>query len=463
MQSRRDQAQAQSYMVGRLTAALVMGEPEALENPHRRMLTGILAGLLIGCLVTGGFVVYGLLRPGGATGWQKPGTLIAEKESGGRFILVDGQLRPVHNYASAALIFGGRPAVVRASAASLNEVPRGLPLGIVGAPDSLPPVDGLAGISWSACALGRAGGAGSPGTGTMLILSADDGGTPVRADAGFTVAAPDGRTFLVTEGRRMALTEPWIPRVLGYPAAPTIAPGWLDQLPAGPDVKPIVVADRGEPGPVVDGRPTRIGQVFVARVVGTPDRYFVLQRDGLSAAGETAVALLLGDPATSAAYPDEPVRPRELTAGALAALPVSNRDPLPAGLPTRPPVPVTPPTGQTWCAERHTPDGPVTVTTRPVPNGIVPGDTPGFDRTAHTAVAVWVDPGTGGLVRQGRPGQANGTSFFLVTDAGVKYPIASADAAEALGYPLAAARTVPAPLLALLATGPLLDPAAARR
>ncbi|WP_433531804.1 type VII secretion protein EccB [Micromonospora sp. CA-263727] len=462
MQSRRDQAQAQSYMVGRLTAALVMGEPEALENPHRRMLTGILAGLLIGGLAAGGFVVFGLLRPGGATGWQKPGTLIAEKESGGRFILVDGQLRPVHNYASAALIFGERPAVVRASAASLTSVPRGLPLGIVGAPDTLPPADGLAGVTWSACVLGPVGVTEPERTGTMLILGRDGGGTPVRADGGFTVNA-GGQTYLVAEGRRMALAEPWIPRVLGYPAAPTVPAGWLDQLPAGPDVKPIVIAGLGEPGPVVDGRPTRIGQVFVARVVGTPDRYFVLRRDGLSAAGDTAVALLLGDPATAAAYPDEPVRPRELTAGALAGLAVSAGDPLPAGLPVRPPVPVTPPTGQTWCAERHTPEGPVVITTRSVPVGMVPGDVPGFDRAGPTAVAVSVDPGAGGLVRQGRPGQASGTSFFLVTDAGVKYPIASADAATALGFPLDAAQTVPAPVLALLATGPVLDPAAARR
>ncbi|PZG14870.1 type VII secretion protein EccB [Micromonospora craterilacus] len=450
-------------MVSRLTAALVMGEPEALENPHRRVLTGALAGLLIGCLVAGGFVVFGLLRPGGATSWQRPGTLIAEKESGARFILVDGQLRPVHNYASASLIFGERPAVVRASAASLGSVPRGLPIGIVGAPDSLPGSGSLAGVTWIACALGPADGSGPGRTGTMLILSRADAGTPVPADGGFTVAGPGGRTYLVADGRRLALTEAWIPRVLGYPAAPDVSPGWLDQLPAGPDVKPIVIAGRGEAGPVVDGRPTRIGQVFVARVVGTPDRYFVLQRDGLSAAGETAVALLLGDPATAAAYPDEPVRPRELTAGALARLAVSAQEPLPAGLPERPPVPVTLLVGQTWCAERPTPDGPVVITARPVPNGIVPGDTTGIERAAHTAVAVAVDAGMGGLVRQGRAGQAPGTSYFLVTDAGVKYPIAGADAAEALGFPLEAAQNVPAPLLALLATGPVLDPAAARR
>jgi hypothetical protein len=45
----------------------------------------------------------------------------------------------------------------------------------------------------------------------------------------------------------------------------------------------------------------------------------------------------------------------------------------------------------------------------------------------------------------------------------MKYPVPSADALKALGYGAATAQPVAGTLLALLPTGPSLDPAAARQ
>jgi len=252
--------------------------------------------------------------------------------------------------------------------------------------------------------------------------------------------------------------------VLGYAAAaPPVAANWLNQLPPGPDIAPVDVAGRGEAGPVVDGRPTRIGQVFVVRVVGVPDRYFLLLRDGLSPIGATAVALVLGDPDTGPAYAGSPVRPVEFTAGGLAQLPASRQQALPTAWPRRPPTQAALPANQTWCVRRSTPDGPAVVTTQATPTFMVAGDTQEISRTRQSATAVLAAPGVGGLVRQGRVGQAGGTSYFLVTDAGVKFPIGTADGAKALGYSFDQARAVPATLLSLLPTGPVLDLIPARR
>jgi hypothetical protein len=77
-------------------------------------------------------------------------------------------------------------------------------------------------------------------------------------------------------------------------------------------------------------------------------------------------------------------------------------------------------------------------------------------RTSRTATAVAVAPGTGGLVRSARPGQAPGADLYLVTDAGIKYPVGSADAAGRLGYDANGALAVSRVLLELLPTGPLL-------
>ncbi|MFC5945599.1 type VII secretion protein EccB [Micromonospora harpali] len=89
-------------------------------------------------------------------------------------------------------------------------------------------------------------------------------------------------------------------------------------------------------------------------------------------------------------------------------------------------------------------------------SGIVRGGV-GVTRTPRTADAVAVAPGLGGLLVAGRGGEP-GTGYYLVTDAGVKYPLAGGAVAERLGYPPANATVVSPDLIDLLPTGPTLDP-----
>jgi type VII secretion protein EccB len=466
MQSRRDQVQAQSYVLGRLTAALVMAEPEAMENPHRRMLVGTIAGAIVAALVVAGFTVFGFLRPGGASSWRAPGTVVVEKETGSRYVLVGGALRPILNYTSAVLLFGKRPAMVSVSTASLRSVPRGVPVGIVGAPDALPGPAGLDGVAWTVCAAASRDQAGTLFTATTLTADRTPASRPLDDAHGIAVRAPGGQTFLIWRGRRYQFTSGWLVRAFGYDAAPVpVEPGWLDQLPVASDIAPISVPGRGTAGPVVDGQATMIGQLFVARVAGTAERYYLLQRDGLSELSVTGVAVMSSDPGTAQAYGSRPVQPTDLTAAALAALPTSAQPAMPADLPAKPPAAAASiGSDRLWCTRRAGSAGQVQVTAEPLPVGAgTPRGGVGISRTAQTADAVIMAPGVGGLVRLGRAGQASGSSYFVVTDAGVMYPLAAAPVAGSLGYPLERATILPPGLLALLPTGPVLDPDQARR
>jgi type VII secretion protein EccB len=461
MQSRRDQVQAQSYVLGRLTSALVTAEPEALENPHRRILVGTVAGVIVAALVVAGFAVFGFLSPGGAESWRAPDTLVVEKETGSRYVLVNGELRPVLNYTSAVLLFGKQPAIVSVSTASLRSVRRGVPVGIVGAPDTLPDPAGLDGVAWKVCAVASRDQAGALSTATILVADRSPASRPLDDDHGIAAQTPAGQTFLIWQGRRFLLTRGWLTRAFGYDTtAPVIVePGWLDQLPAGSDIGPIGVPGEGTPGPTLDGRGTRIGQLFVARVVGTADRYYLLQRDGFSQLNPTEVAVMSSDPDTAQAYGSDPVKPTELTANALSALPASTQPKMPPDLPDRPPAVAPTPPGHVWCTRRAGLDGQVQVTAEPFPAGLrAARGGVGISSTAQTAAAVAMAPGVGGLVLLGRPGQASGGSYFLVTDAAIKYPLADASVAATLGYSLDRATTLPPELLALLPTGPVLDP-----
>ena len=465
MQSRRDQVQAQSYVLGRLTTALVSGEPDTAENPHRRSVVGTVAGLLLATLVVGGFAVYGLLRPGGANTWRAAGVLVVEKETGNRYVYADNRLRPVLNYASARLLFSRPPKVVTVSAKSLRGVPHGDPLGIVAAPDALPPTQGGLSHTWTACAHAEQDRAGTLLTATSLAVTAPSvplGGRVLQPGEAFVVvvnAGPDLARYLVWQHRRFRLVGQWIPRVLSADdTASTVEAPWLDAILPGPDLKPVAVAGRGEPGPRVEGRETRVGQLFLTRAGDGTERYHLLQRDGWSDLTPLAYAILAGDPATATLYPDGAVRPHTLSPAGLTGLPRSPAavvDPdLPAELPRLLPAGDDP----VRCVRQVLPGGtPTVLAGAPVRRWSTVTDGLGITRTSRTARAVVVTPGTGGLVRSGRPGQAPGADLYLVTDAGIKYPVGAAEAAARLGYDPNVAPAVSRVLLELLPTGPMLQ------
>src|SRR5947209_17321732 len=151
MQTRRDQVQAHTFVVGRMVSALVRAEPDAQFSPLRRFTVGLVIGVVLGGITLAGFGVYGVFSPGGSRSWKQPGVLIVEKETGARYLYVDGQLHPVLNYTSARLIVGGPPTIVQVSRNSMRGVPHGLPVGIEAAPDYLPDLARLDGTQWQVC------------------------------------------------------------------------------------------------------------------------------------------------------------------------------------------------------------------------------------------------------------------------------------------------------------------------
>jgi type VII secretion protein EccB len=457
-QSRRDQVQAQSYVWSRLVTALVTGDADAAENPNRRLLTGTVGGLLVAALIAIGMTAYGFIRPGGATAWQKPGVLVVEKETGSRYVLIAGRLRPVLNYASVRLLFGKDPKVVSTSAKSLGTVPHGQPVGLVGAPDALPAAGRVDRQVWMVCAAAT-----GDLTGKVIPVT-----TLSIAEAGPRTDRPldDGSALLVSgdvlvwHGRRFRLTEDWLARVLG-PDGPALSvqPTWLAALPSGPDLAPIAVPGRGGAGPSVDGRPTTIGQLFSATAENGLERRFVLRAEGLMSLTPMAYAMLAADPETAGLYRGQAVEPTPLSLAALAQLPVVDRSALSSSLPQEPPRIVTrPPAGLGWCVRQAMGDGGLEVTAdRPPTASDAVTDGLRITRTPATAELVRVAPGVGGLVVAGRFDQALGSSRYLVTDAGVKYPVPDAATAQRLGYPSSDARPVPPALLDLLPSGPVLS------
>jgi len=458
MASRQDQLHSYQFAVQRVVSALVTREAEAAPPPLRRLAAASLAGVLLAALSLAGAAVLGVFRPA-TDGWRADGAVIVERETGARYVLVDGALHPVANYASAVLIVGTRAHTVAVPASALRQVPRGTPLGIPGAPDSLPAPGDLLGLPWTLCSAGSAGA--GPGTTSALYLGpAPTGGHRLGPDEAILGQVGDGTLYLLWHGTALAVPRPAVVRNAfswGSEQPVPLAAALLDALPAGPDLAPPVIAGAGAPS-AVPGMP--VGTVVVQTTQGGTRQYAVVLPAGLAPVSQVQADLLLSDPVRAQKVPQRGAR--ELAQGDYALLPQVAPATGPAGLPTTTPVPVHP--GTAVCARTDAATGSPVLVTDAVPAVVaaprmVPGDPP----AAVLADRIAVPPGRGALVEAvPAPGAPAGT-WCVVTDLGVRYPLAGPDVAARLGYPASAVVRVPSALVALLPGGPALDPDRARQ
>ncbi|PJE95499.1 type VII secretion protein EccB [Streptomyces carminius] len=477
MQNKRDQVQAHLFVMGRLASAMLRADPDDPESPSGRTNRGAAIGLIIAVLVCAGAFVFGLLKPGGNTTWKAEGKLVVDKQTGASYLYLDGRLRPVRNYASARLITGGAPEVSSVGTSSLGDTPHGTPVGVPGAPDALPGGGELETGPWLVCSVTEPTETGEPRARTALAIGAgkveDISGARRPGDGGgVLVTGPDGRAYLLWQGSRLRLDEKAdAVRALGYGSVTPrpVSAAFLDAFPQGPDLAPPEVPGRGEDGPRLGGRATRVGQVFRVDVPGSEPRYHLLGKEGLVPLSDTVAALVLGDPRTAEeAYgggeTQVPTLGTDALTGHLAPGAAGSGDE--AGLPPTPPEPVRAAPDQTVCADVASAGGSARVGTAILPETVlgdpVQAPEPEFEPACLPVDAVSVRPGAGVLVRAlSAAGSTLGDTTFLVTDTGVKHRLLSKEAVEALGYGGAEERTLPAHVLSMLPTGPDLTKEAA--
>ncbi|MBF8193187.1 type VII secretion protein EccB [Nonomuraea sp. K274] len=457
MHNQRDLYQAYRLTVQRIGLALLRAQPNQPEWPLRRQNIGFLAGIMVAVLLCVGFAVYGLLRPGGTKSLEDPGTLIIERETGARFVYSHDQRRmiPVANYASARLVLGSAGVKERVVAReALTGYERGAPIGIPGAPDSLPAPANLTKGPWSACVQERAEPTGRKPY-VMLIAGRQAGGTPVAEGEALLVDV-GGQTWAIWRGTRMRVAS-GIARGLTSGAPAAVPVPWLNALPEGPDLAAPDIPGRGRPVTGPGGTAAAVGQVFRAgAVAGGEPRWYVLLADGLAPVTPGQAALLLSDPGSRSAYGGGAVKEIPVDA-ATANAARRSRTTIPAdGLPGELPRMTAYDPANPLCvvyADTGTGSTRVRLTTGaalPEPRGdatdlvrLPPGQ----------AVLAGVLPGDGQL--------AAVQSYYLVTPEGRRYAVPGADALTRLGYTAAQATPVPLNLLQLIPEGPVLDPARA--
>jgi type VII secretion protein EccB len=463
MQSKRDQVQAYFFVVGRLVSAVVHGRPDMLAQPNKRLNTGTFLGVILGAVLMGVFGIIGLFVPGGNVTWRQPGAIVMNEDTGARYVFLEDQLRPVLNYSSARLAAGKNGGTVhKVSQKSLSGTPVGQPIGIPGAPDALPNANALDNGPWTVCA--QPAGTGPQATGpTATLLIGQSFEMAVTGSRALLVRAPDETIFLIWQGKRHRIPGRAEATALGYGGVdPTdVTAAWLNPIPQGRDFEVRRTPDTGAPGPEIDGGPSVVGQIYLVRnpAIGA-DQLYLVRADGLAPLSPTVAALLLAAPFTRDAYAGAAVTPIEVGPGALSEAPSSEDGPdLVGGLPQMPPEVVVPGQDDAACvAFFPVGKGEMRVVTGFVPAAVHKEAMPVARHDAGaTADRVLFPAGGGVLVREQQSPEAALNAVYLVTETGMKYPLADSGVVEALGYSEQSAVAMSGEMLALLPSGPVLS------
>ncbi|GAA5188691.1 type VII secretion protein EccB [Rugosimonospora acidiphila] len=462
MASRRDQLQSYQFLTQRVISAFVMRETDPAQSPLRRGIGAVFAGLMIAVMVGAAFGVYGLLTKMGSDTWKTDGAIVVEKETGATYVYSGGQLHPMLNYASALLdtvgaTSSGTPSVFQESSSSLVGVPRGVMLGIPNAPASLPGASNTAGAPWTLCTAATA--ATGDATTTTLALSVAPAGAQPLGDKSLLVSDPEtNTTYLIWHGTRYQIDKQVVPALFGIVSPIPGGTAWLNGLPRGADIGPITISGNGSPSPAVDGH--RIGDLLVTQVGNGGVDYWLVLSDGLAPITELQKDIVAAGQSGQ--------QPQQISVSDSTRLPQSTQLQPASGAaapPERPPAlaQLTDPTDPLCAAFTGAKQPPAVSIGGKLPvagTGTPTGS--GASNGAVLADRVVVPAGRAEVVRVMASATTAAGGYYLVTDLGIRYAIASDDVLKALGYQPSAAVAMPDDLVRLIPAGPALDPAAAK-
>jgi type VII secretion protein EccB len=457
MPSRHEQVRAHRFVTRRIVSAMLSGEPESTELPARRLAMALFGSLIVATIVLAVVGVIGFVNPTG--GKPEENDIIIMRETGARFVYVEGTLHPVLNYASALLIVGtANPQVRTMSRKSLQQLPGGPPVGIRDAPDPPPAANALVGLPWSVCSSPPASTSGAVRT-EVFVGRVPAGGRPLGTQALLVSTAQSGNDlpmFLLWNDHRLRINDTTTLTALDLASTAPVRIGaqLLNSITAGPDLQPVQLSGQGQTSAKdVAGRPGKIGQVY-----RSGQQNYVLTGSGLATIGAAMASLLTANGGT----------PVDITP-AEAAQALSNAKVEPDGFPPdRPQIRAV--SGPQLCAAFTTaPAGTPPITIQVYDDAAPSKETGSGTASPDGALAadhVRVPEGHGALVRsQPAPGVTAATTVYLITDQGVSYPLqdgGNVKTQDALGYAGVHPVPIPAPLLALVPLGPTLNPATAR-
>lgn len=442
MATKKDLVDAQAFSRRRLVTAFVSGTPGGREVEPRKPFRALIGGVAVSAMIIAAGAAAGLLSPSLPDGWDN-NTLVVAKSSGARFVALQGKLYPVINTTSARLIIAANAfRVVSVPDKKIATAPRGITVGILGAPDVLPAANRLDQSGWAACTSNTGG--------ITTVLSQQPAAEPATGKA--VVVRSTAGTWVVTGDYRLPVTaqnQAEILRALSLDTVPSIAASaaWLNLFQAGPALTPLTVPGAGNklsnsslPAGVV------VGSVLaVSSGAGSVRRYVVDAAGKLAPLTPVGYALYRIGSGSSLGG-DVPVSAAQTAGIATESQPVA---------PTQWPTSVPTPVSGVPCALLSTSASSDSTVSLASSSSVQP---------VATGHSTSVAPGTGAVIRIVGDGVVNRGPVELIDQSGQAYPIPDpVTVLPQFGYQTSQLSNVPQPWAELFTGGPTLSGDAARR
>lgn len=431
MASKSELLQAQAFNRRRLRTAFTSGAPGGRELPPAKPLRGVVVSVALAILTVIVSLLIGTFTGTLPKGWGD-GSIIVVQGEGSRYVALGDTLYPVKNLASARLL-AGTTVITSVPAAKLDGIDRDpTPVGIDGAPDQLPAPDRQYTGRWLSCVA-----ADRPLEISTRLL--DDPSGP--RDQAALVRDGDGGHWFVQGAHRYAVDPDDVAVVasvfLGIDdvqSVPAVSALWLNLLDEG---TPLRVDLGDEPGSDAGVAGLLVGQAVQTQADGEVVAEYIVDGHGQLVPATPFARTLL------TAYLG--VEPAVMTVAEATGLRDANSKAVPEDWPSLVPVLSGDPSAACLQLEPGE-DGPA-VSVASVPDDLEPGTR--------------VRPGSGLAVTSVSSGA--GATHGFVSEAGVYFPVESAEDLQLLGYRTGQSVTIPASWTQLLAQGPALSRATAQR
>ena len=456
------------FLIRRISNGVALRDTRMLTDPLRRQGRALSVGALLGVVLLAGAFILSILRPAGVTGTHP---VLAERSTNALYVVVNDQLHPVLNLASARLIVGkaDNPTVVKSS--EIDKFAVGNTLGIPSAPSRIVQ-SGDRDARWMVCDA-----VDGPDAGTTVIVGdpvAGSGHAAALPESAAILATSDGgeTTWLIWGNKRsqIDLDNAAVTAAVGInvdtPAPRPVDRGLLNLIPESPPLVVPFIGNAGDPPRFVWPAPATapvVGSVVVDRDENYQLRYYAVAAEGLQPISPVIAAILRANDAYGLVEPPALTPDQVAKAPDAKPIPVDNypSEPLKVLDPTTDPVSC----GQ-WVKLAGAPTSSLTLLAGPsLP---VAEDTMPLSLTAPgptTAQRVVIPKGSGYFVQVTgqQPQSATKESVFWVSDLGVRYGLENgenetASPAQALGM-TAEPLPIPWSVLSLFAPGPTLSKA----
>jgi type VII secretion protein EccB len=463
------------YFWNRRNAAALSHHGVRLDyDPEQRRISALILGFMLTLVAIGLAALMGYIKPAGQVGTSQ---ILADRDTGQIYVMVDGRLHPALNLASARLISGeaANPTFVKAD--EIAKYPQGPTVGIVGAPTQMPIRTGMD-SQWAVCDTAPSATATSSAGHAPVVTAIAGPLTVGRRSAPLSMpnallARHDDHTFVVWDGHRsdIDLSNKSVALALGVDStAPDPIPMSTALYDAIPTTDPLIIpaiANAGQPSQWNLGPGVVIGSVLSVHDVqqGGGESLFVLLPNGVQRISPFVASLLrsansFGDVAPVAVSPDK-----------LAPIPVVESLPVSYYPSTRLHLVDTTVDGTTCVAWSKGPTDKAARVSVLSGQGLpIPPDADtrmvhlvkdaGDDPTAVEADQVYVGAGATNLVMStnGDPSSVSRDSLWWISDQGVRYGIALDDSAlKPLGIATASAQQAPWALIQVFAPGAALS------